>query len=234
MPSDFFTQLGKNVAAELGAPSGRSPADSATRARAGEILKQTLASHLTTPPKTAKDSAMPLADRAMKSGPRYGRDQLFEQTQEGPEYNQNDQAPLSGQDCLQLVQLCMNKLVGGDRDEFCEGLAQLLSTETGAQDDGMLQIRHYPNGHNPNDGNGNGNRGNGNNGNNNGLDRRSAKDQGLPKNNMGAIDQRRPSAKDRKAAQDSAIRGSVRVLNSSSFARRFPDAATVKFGGMGR
>jgi hypothetical protein len=53
-------------------------------------------------------------------------------------------------------------------------------------------------------------------------------DEGLRNNNRGALDRRSRSG--HRTAQDSAIQ----ALNAQSFARRFPMAAAIKFGGMGR
>jgi hypothetical protein len=148
--------------------------------------------------------------------PMLARDQLFEEKE--ATYNQGDQAPISGSDCLQFVRMCMQRLAGPDRDEFLEGLAELLSTETGAQD-GVLQLTH---------GNGNGN-GNGNGSRNNVPPNGNGNGNGVPKNNLGALDRTRGARDSRRPAQDSA----VRVLNSQSFQRRFP-YVNVSLSGTGR
>jgi hypothetical protein len=158
-------------------------------AQARDIADQALVDHLTPPP-GAMDSAL-----ARPQAPRYDRAVDQEPTE------------ISGSDCLQFVKLCMQRLTGSDRDEFCEGLAQLLSTETGAEDggNGTLEIRHRANGVNG--------------------DR-------IVAANRQALDKRRNGARDNRRGP--AMDGAIRALNSQSFARRFPDAATVKFGGNGR
>jgi hypothetical protein len=140
--------------------------------------------------------------------PMLARDQSMPQPA-GMTYNQDQDpsaAPISGSDCLQFVQLCLAKLVGPDRDQFLSGLVDLISPEEGGMDN-TLEIIHRPNG-------------NGTNGN------------GLRSNNQGALDRnRRNGARDqRRPAQDSAIRS----LQTSNFARRWPDAAKVSLSGNGR
>jgi hypothetical protein len=134
MPSDFFATLGKSVAAELANPSGRYPADPATRTRLGQTLRTTLTSHLSRP--MAQDQALPSAAVS-------GLDQ---------EPAGGGGAPISGADCLQFVKICAAKLAGPEREEFLSGIAELLGTEEPARD-GELEILHRPNGN----GNGNGN-----------------------------------------------------------------------------
>jgi hypothetical protein len=214
MPSDFFTALGQQVCAELSRPSGKYPNNPSVRAELARIMNVRLNHHLTRPPPGAQDAAFDnLGARQMPRGPRYG-DQSMPQPA-GMIYNQDQDpasAPISGSDCLEFVRLCLAKLVGPDRDEFLSGLTDLLSPEEGGMDgsNGTLQVTHYA-------GNGNNNGSNGN---------------GLRNNNQGALDRtRRNGARDnRKPGMDSAIRS----LQTSSFARRFPDAANIKFGGMGR
>ncbi len=98
--------------------------ESHNRTRA--LMEQALRSHLTRPPRMAMDSA--LQNRALPSGPKYG-DQLFAPADQPPEYNQGDQAAISGEDCLQFVRLCLQKLPDPDRKTVLMGLADLISTE---------------------------------------------------------------------------------------------------------
>jgi hypothetical protein len=132
-------------------------------------------------------------------------------------------APISGSDCLQFLKLCLAKLQGPEREDFLMGLTDLLSTEEGASD-GVLQLTH-----------GNGIKRNGNGDDNaymtrtgiEGRNRSNTQDNGVrPGTNQGALDRGRG----RRPAQDAAIRS----LQASSFARRFPDAMQIRFGGNGR
>jgi hypothetical protein len=223
--SDFFTELGKQVAAELGRPSGRYPNNPSVRAELANIMGVRLNAHLTTPPPGANDSAFDnLRNRNMPRGPSY--DQSTGMPVRGnPSHSAVDQDPgigdpgaISGEDCLAFVQLCLQKLTGPDRADFLSGLTDLISTEPpDAAGDNSLEIVHRPN-----NGNDNG-RPNGGNGQDRGTRRvsRTARDQ-VPMNNKGALD-RRP-----------AMDANVMALNQQAFARRFPDAMRIKFGGTGR
>jgi hypothetical protein len=130
MTDSYFETLGMGVAKAL--------------AKARDIADQTLVDHLTPLP-GAMDNA--LARRSMKSGPRYGGDRgTFDMPTNGMGWRANardqdpdpDQEPgqglISPDDLLQMIQLCLQKLTGADRQEFAEGLARLIDTETGAED----------------------------------------------------------------------------------------------------
>jgi hypothetical protein len=184
--SDFFHELGQKVCQELSAPSGKFPAAPAARAHLQKILGNTLDTHLTEPPAMAKDSVI------MTPYQRLAHDQAGYPNDQDPD--DPAEVTMSGDDCLELVRLCAQKLAGSERDAFMQGLAEIISPEEGPSSS-------------------------------NGIGDRRARDQGLPQNNLSAVDRRRAGARDtRRPAQDAA----VRALNSASFARRFPMAANIK------
>jgi hypothetical protein len=129
MPSSFFENLGKSVAAELARPSGRYGNDPATRARLSNTLKTELDMHLTRRP-MARDQLPPMLRGARDQDPTMPPRGASREEQ----YGDQGGGPISGADCIQFVRLCLAKLAGPEREEFLMGLADLLSTEQGAQD----------------------------------------------------------------------------------------------------
>lgn len=116
MPSNFFLELGKNVATELAAPSGRYPNNTQRREHLSTILTNTLANHLNRPPTTAKDQNF---NPTPARGRNYGA------------VDQDDPEPvsLSGSDCFTLLQKCIDGLDGDERDAFMEQLANMLQSD---------------------------------------------------------------------------------------------------------
>jgi hypothetical protein len=212
MPSDFFTQLGKDVAAELASPSGNYPIDPTQREELSNILRGTLDPHLNTRPPTAKDSAMPnnMPVRGSKQwsatdqAPSGGTSQSITGSSNFDQ-DPND-SPISGSDCLQFVQMCMAKLQGSDLEEFMSGLTDIVSTTSSDGSNGTLEITHHPNG------NGNGN----NNGGRSNVPPTGDRSRRTRTARDGVI----PSGMDRRIAQDQAFR--VRAMNSRNFQQRFP------------
>jgi hypothetical protein len=84
-------------------------------------------------------------DQTMPKGPRYYGDQAPEEMpprgrttnsaedQEGEEPN----GKLSGSDCLMLVQRCLAGLDPEERDNFVEGLSNLLQSDQGMDENGV-------------------------------------------------------------------------------------------------
>lgn len=195
MPSDFFTELGKQVAAELGRPSGRYPANPSVRAELANIMGTTLNHHLTRPPPGANDAALAnsnsLRSRNMPRGPSYDQDP-DNLNPRGTTDPNNGAEPPSAEELVQFVRICLAKMP--DAGEALAQLTELVSTAptNGAGD-------RAPRG-----------------------GRRTARDTGLPRNNMNALD--------RRPAMDSAVRG----MNTESFLKRWPDGAKVSLSGTGR
>jgi hypothetical protein len=152
----FFQQLAHRAAAEIDHPTGR-------YGNNHQYVASLLGKEPTMPryrhPLLARDQAMP-------SNAVSGLDQ------------EPGGAP-SGEECLQFVRLCMAKLAGPDRDEFVQGLAELLGTEEPGNDNAYLSRTAVE------ERNGNG-----------------------PNGNRSAMDRGRRGAGDRRpGAMDSAIRG---------------------------
>jgi hypothetical protein len=196
MSNNYFETLGQGVAMAL--------------AKARDIADQTLVDHLNPP--GARDQA--LSRRTMPRGPRYG-DQLFEQTEEAPMYNQGngDQEPdddndgtgiqnPSGAQCLAFVRTALQRLPEPDRSEFLAGLTDLVGTQPADALDGRLTLTHG-----------------------NGQGRPRFGDTGW----LSAPQDGRSGARG-TTAQDSALA----ARRTSAFLRRFPDAGKISTHGCGR
>jgi hypothetical protein len=119
--SDFFAELGKQVAAELGRPSGNYPVNPNVRAELSRIMNVRLDRHLSRPPQpTAQDTAFDnLGARMMPRGPRYGDQDPSEMP-----------AEMDAQTCLHLIQRCLAGLTDpNERNQLVEGLSNLLQAD---------------------------------------------------------------------------------------------------------
>jgi hypothetical protein len=231
--SDYFSELGKSMAREL----ARNPV---SRERIRTAADSALLNHLARPPSPTAQDAMPASLKPSISKNPVGKPSStvtkpktsIEEDQDMPSWMPprgsqpgRDQSPpammpmmdqepgemIDAGTAMMLMQQIMQSIDPEQMEEFLTGLQNMLQGEPA--EDGTLELTH---------GNGNGN--------GNGMPQ-----NGVPKNNPGALDlRRRRPAKDNQMRRPGAMDSSIATLNRSAFLKRFPTAAQIRFSGTGR
>lgn len=202
---DFFANLASRCIDEIRNPSGKLDVNSDSYREVARILRDDIVMRPNRHPMLLAGDQNYSNSMPVRGGRYYDQSTASSM----PQYDQDDPDDANGNlidvdAAMMLVEKLVAGLQGEEKDKFLEALANYFQT-AGAQDG---HIAAHP-------GNGNGN-------------------NGIRDNNRGSLDSRRSGrrgARDsRRPAQDSA----VAALNQASFARRFPYAMSIKFGGMGR